>query len=77
MMSPTAGNEQITAAVTQYNVKVVGEAPAMALGTIYHTFTYDTADLLEYAEIVQRQQIDVALACSNNNVMHTYSTHNT
>ncbi|HHN3531815.1 TPA: RebB family R body protein, partial [Pseudomonas aeruginosa] len=35
MSFPTAVNDQITDAVTQSNVKVVGEAPAMALGTIY------------------------------------------
>ncbi|MCO2331148.1 R body protein RebB-like protein, partial [Pseudomonas aeruginosa] len=37
MSFPTAVNDQITDAVTQSNVKVVGEAPAMALGTIYQT----------------------------------------
>ena len=31
----TTVNPQITDAVTQSNVKVVGEAPAMALGNVY------------------------------------------
>ncbi|MBN0574236.1 RebB family R body protein, partial [Pseudomonas aeruginosa] len=37
MSFPTAVNNQITDAVTQSNVKVVGEAPAMALGSIFQT----------------------------------------
>lgn len=30
-------NPQITDAVTQTNVKVLGEAPAMAMGTVYQS----------------------------------------
>ena len=37
MAFPTSVNSQITDAVTQSNVKVVGEAPAMALGSLYQT----------------------------------------
>jgi hypothetical protein len=37
MAFPTAVNSQITDAVTQANVQVVGEAPAMAMGTVYQT----------------------------------------
>lgn len=35
MAFPTSVNDQITDAVTQANVKVLGEAPAMAMGTLY------------------------------------------
>lgn len=35
MAYPTAVNSQITDAVTQANVKVIGEAPAMAMGSLY------------------------------------------
>jgi len=35
MSFPTAVNSQITDAVTQSNVSVVGEAPAMAMGSLY------------------------------------------
>ena len=35
MAFPTAVNSQITDAVTQANVKVLGDAPAMAMGNLY------------------------------------------
>jgi hypothetical protein len=35
MAFPTAVNSQITDAVSQSNVKVLGDAPAMALGGLY------------------------------------------
>ena len=37
MALPTPVNGQITDAVTQSNVKVVAEAPAMAMGAIYQS----------------------------------------
>lgn len=36
-------NSQITDAVTQTNVKVLAEAPAMAMGSLYQTMAYQTA----------------------------------
>jgi hypothetical protein len=39
MAFPTAVNSQITDAVTQTNVKVVGDAPAMALSDAAHNAT--------------------------------------
>lgn len=35
MAFPTSVNNQITDSVTQANVKVLGDAPAMALGSLY------------------------------------------
>ena len=35
MAFPTAVNDQITDSVTQANVKVLGDAPAMALSNLY------------------------------------------
>lgn len=35
MAFPTSVNSQITDAVTQANVKVLGDAPAMAMGSLY------------------------------------------
>ncbi|MGV8520989.1 RebB family R body protein, partial [Pseudomonas aeruginosa] len=37
MSFPTAVNDQLTDAVTQSNAKVLGQAPALALGTVYQT----------------------------------------
>ncbi len=41
--SNTDVNSQVTDAVTQANVKVVGEAPAMAMGNLYQTIAQSTA----------------------------------
>ncbi|MDA3273807.1 RebB family R body protein [Pseudomonas aeruginosa] len=73
MSFPTAVNDQITDAVTQSNVKVVGEAPAMALGTIYQTMAHSTGILFENAVSAQQQQNTLALAASNMGVMQIYS----
>lgn len=35
MAFPTAVNDQITDSITQANVKVLGDAPAVALGNLY------------------------------------------
>lgn len=37
MAFPTAVNSQITDAVTQSNVQVLGESPAMAIGSLYQS----------------------------------------
>ncbi|KAJ12889.1 RebB family R body protein [Pseudomonas aeruginosa] len=72
MSFPTAVNDQITDAVTQSNVKVVGEAP-VALGTIYQTMAHSTGILFENAVSAQQQQNALALAASNMGVMQIYS----
>ncbi len=36
-MASVSVNGQITDAITQTNLKVVGEAPAMAMGSLYQT----------------------------------------
>jgi hypothetical protein len=40
MAFPTSLNSQITDAVTQSNVKVIGEAPAVALGSLYQALAH-------------------------------------
>ncbi|PAU63458.1 RebB family R body protein, partial [Pseudomonas indica] len=49
-------NEMITDAVTQSNVKVVAEAPAMAMGSIYQTMAHSTGILFQNAVSAQQQQ---------------------
>ncbi|HGM8154222.1 RebB family R body protein, partial [Pseudomonas aeruginosa] len=56
MSFPTAVNNQITDAVTQSNVKVIGEAPAMALGSIFQTMAHSTGILFENSVAAQQQQ---------------------
>ncbi|MEO9372874.1 RebB family R body protein [Pseudomonas aeruginosa] len=73
MSFPTSVNNQITDAVTQSNVKVIGEAPAMALGSIFQTMAHSTGILFENSVAAQQQQNALALAASNMGVMQIYS----
>lgn len=73
MAFPTAVNDQITDAVTQANVKVVGEAPAMAMGSIYQSMAHSTGILYQNAVSAQQQQNTLAQAASNQGVMQIYS----
>ncbi|TKC86032.1 R body protein RebB-like protein [Trinickia terrae] len=73
MTFPTSVNDQITDAVTQSNVKVLGEAPAMAMGTIYQTMAHSTGILFENAVSAQQQQNTLAQAAANQGVMQIYS----
>ncbi|OAX86881.1 R body protein RebB-like protein [Xanthomonas nasturtii] len=72
MAFPTAVNEQITDAVTQSNVKVVGESPAMAMGTVYQGMTHAGDILFQNAVPAQRQQNTSAQAATNQGVMQVY-----
>lgn len=55
MAFPTAVNSQITDAVTQTNVKVVGDAPAMALGNLYQATAQALANAAHNATSAQQQ----------------------
>lgn len=48
-------SSQITDAVTQANVKVVAEAPAMALGSVYQTAAHSIGLLYENSVNIQNQ----------------------
>jgi len=73
MAESTPVNGQITDAVTQANVKVVGEAPAMAMGAIYQSLAQSTGILYENATSAQQQQNILAQAATNKGVMQLYS----
>jgi hypothetical protein len=73
MADNTPVNGQITDSVTQANVKVVGDAPAMAMGAIYQSLAHSTGILYENA-VSQQQQIGVcAQAATNQGVIQIYS----
>jgi Killing trait len=55
MAFPTAVNSQITDAVTQTNVKVLGDAPAMALGNLYQATAQALANAAHNATTAQQQ----------------------
>mmetsp|Transcript_8991 Transcript_8991/g.14998 ORF Transcript_8991/g.14998 Transcript_8991/m.14998 type:complete len:89 (-) Transcript_8991:134-400(-) len=65
--------EQITDAVTQTNVKVVAEAPAMAMGTLYQTAGHSTGMMYENSVNAQNQQNILAQAATTQGVMQIYS----
>ncbi len=55
MAFPTSVNDQITDSVTQSNVKVVGDAPAMALGNLYQATAQALANAAHNATTAQQQ----------------------
>ncbi|AAQ58398.1 RebB family R body protein [Chromobacterium violaceum] len=73
MANNTAVNDQITDAVTQANVKVLAEAPAMALGSLFQTMAHSTGILFENAISAQQQQNTLSQAAANTGVMQIYS----
>lgn len=72
MAENTAVNSQITDAVTQTNVKVLGEAPAMAMGTLYQSLAHSTGILFENAASAQQQLAIAAQAATNQGVIQMY-----
>ncbi|PPU03593.1 RebB family R body protein [Xanthomonas arboricola] len=77
MAFPTAVNQQVTDAVTQSDVKVVGEAPAMAMGSIYQTMAQSSGVLFQNAVAAQQQQNTLAQATTNQGVMQVYNVDTT
>src|SRR5437588_2486325 len=73
MAIPTAVNGQITDSVTQANVKVLGDAPAMAMGAIYQSLGHSTGILYENAASAQQQLAIAAQAATNQGVIQIYS----
>ncbi len=71
-MSQTV-NGQITDAVTQTNVKVVAEAPAIALGNVYQSAAHSTGLMFENAVNAQSQQNILAQTATTQGVMQIYS----
>ncbi len=55
MAFPTAVNSQITDSVTQANTQVLGEAPAMALGSLYQATAQAMSNAAHNATTSQQQ----------------------
>ena len=66
-------NPQMTDAVTQSTVKVVGEAPAMALGSLYQALAHSTGILFENAVAAQQNAAILAQAATTQGVATLYS----
>ncbi len=65
--------DAIADAVTSTNVKVVAEAPAMAMGTLYQSLSHSTGIMFENAVNAQNQANIVAQAATTQGVMQIYS----
>ncbi len=73
MSDNTPVNDQITDAVTQTNVKVIGEAPAMAMGNIYQIAAHSTGLMFENATNAQNHQNILNQTATTQGVMQIYS----
>jgi len=73
MADPATVNDQITDAVTQSNVKVLGEAPAMALGTVYQVMAQSVGLSMQNAVSAQQQMNTIAQAATAQGVNLIYS----
>lgn len=66
-------NPQITDAVTQSNVKVIAEAPAMAMGALYQTMAHSLGLLMENAVTSQQNMNVIGQATTTQGVNMIYS----
>ncbi|WP_106753024.1 RebB family R body protein [Pannonibacter carbonis] len=73
MAVPVTVNPMVTDAVTQSNLKVVGEAPAIAISTLYQAMAHSTSILFQNAVQAQQQQTSLAQAAVNQGIMQIYS----
>lgn len=73
MAFPTAVNDQITDSVTQANTKVLGEAPAMAMGNLYQATAQALANAAHNATNNQEQSNVTAQAATTMGVATLYS----
>ncbi len=73
MANNTPVNGQITDSVTQANVKVLGDAPALTMATIYQSLAHSTGVLYENAVSSQQQLGIAAQAATNQGVIQIYS----
>ena len=64
---------QITDAVTQANVKVLAEAPAMAMGTIYQALAHSTGMMFQNSVNTQQQQNMLQQAATTQGVIQMYT----
>ena len=63
-------NSKITDSITQTNLKVIGEAPAMAIGSLYQTISNSVAMAAANAVYAQQQANVTYQAASTMAVKH-------
>jgi len=73
MAFPTAVNSQITDSVTQANTKVLGDAPAIAMGNLYQATAQALANAAHNATNAQQQSYVTAQASTTMGVSTLYA----
>jgi hypothetical protein len=73
MAFPTAVNDQITDSVTQANVKVLADAPAVAMGNLYQATAQALANAAHNSTTAQQQASVTAQAATTMGVATLYS----
>ncbi|HEX4302339.1 MAG TPA: RebB family R body protein [Rhizomicrobium sp.] len=68
MSLPTSVNDQITDSITQANTKVLGDAPAIALGNLYQATSQALANAAHNATNAQQQSNITAQAATTQGV---------
>ncbi|MBK3778171.1 glycerol-3-phosphate dehydrogenase [Azospirillum brasilense] len=73
MAFPPAVNDQITDSVTQANTKVLGDAPAIAMGNLFQATAQALANAAHNATNAQQQSYVTAQAATTQGVATLYS----
>jgi len=73
MAFPTAVNNQITDSVTQANVQVLGDAPAIAMGNLFQATAQALANAAHNATTAQQQANIAAQAATTMGVATLYA----
>jgi hypothetical protein len=73
MAYPTAVNSQITDSVSQVNTKVLGDAPAIAMGNLFQATAQALANAAHNATTSQMQTNITAQAATTQGVSTLYS----
>lgn len=73
MAYPTAVNDQITDSVTQANTKVLGDAPAIAMGNLFQATAQALSNAAHNATTSQQQSNITAQAATTMGVTMLYS----
>jgi hypothetical protein len=73
MAYPTSVNDQITDSVTQANTKVLGDAPAIAMGNLFQATAQALANAAHNAASSQQQSNITAQAATTMGVTTLYS----
>ncbi|GAA6166887.1 RebB family R body protein [Sessilibacter corallicola] len=73
MAFPTSVNDQITDSVTQANVKVLGDAPALSMGNLFQATSQALGNAAHNATTAQQQTSVTAQAATTMGVATLYS----